>query len=578
MFKSFYFKTIGLLLAMFVGGGNLVALADELFTYTVNSTSTLPETLGSAVSYSQTTENTGTLNANASATLTVTGVPENVAITGITLNVNTYKNVGIGSATATLGNANIGSVAIEHGNQKPHDVNMEVTKTFGPGNLVITISAFEDVAQIHSYKITYIIDNRPNPNISFTQETCSVKLDGAYTTPIPSLSYDGNGTVTYSSSNENVATVNATGEITPHSMGQTVITATIDGTDEYRDGMASYTLSVGTLIWMEDFSSYSAGDQPSNGDYSYSCNNGYGQTILVAKQEAGGLAPEMQLAQSGSFSANIPLNRYYGGLVLTFYSTNSATVTSTTTGVTVGTITNNDNLYSVEITVPEKTEILNLSIENNSKKAFHVDNIYLFAPDRVENVSIEMNGLGIMTYASYYALDFGEVEGLTAYAATGITGDKLTMTNVEQAAAGEGLMLKGEAGTTYLVPITDETPASVVGNMLVGLIEETEVPQVDGDYTTFILAAPDGGEINWYKLREQSYSLRANSAYLKLLNSNVPTTRSLTMDYSTDTDGINNLTTRPANDGNVYDLQGRKVNTLNKKGIYIIGGRKVVMK
>ena len=50
------------------------------------------------------------------------------------------------------------------------------------------------------------------------------------------------------------------------------------------------------------------------------------------------------------------------------------------------------------------------------------------------------------------------------------------------------------------------------------------------------------------------------------------------MDYSTDTDGINNLTTRPANDGNVYDLQGRKVNTLNKKGIYIIGGRKVVMK
>ena len=286
----------------------------------------------------------------------------------------------------------------------------------------------------------------------------------------------------------------------------------------------------------------------------------------------------MQLAQSGSFSANIPLNRYYGGLVLTFYSTNSATVTSTTTGVTVGTITNNDNLYSVEITVPEKTEILNLSIENNSKKAFHVDNIYLFAPDRVENVSIEMNGLGIMTYASYYALDFGEVEGLTAYAATGITGDKLTMTNVEQAAAGEGLMLKGEAGTTYLVPITDETPASVVGNMLVGLIEETEVPQVDGDYTTFILAAPDGGEINWYKLREQSYSLRANSAYLKLLNSNVPTTRSLTMDYSTDTDGINNLTTRPANDGNVYDLQGRKVNTLNKKGIYIIGGRKVVMK
>ena len=575
MFKSFYFKTIGLLLAMFVGGGNLEALAEQV-TYTITSRNSVKATgntiTGTTASYSQTfADETGKITTGNSATLTVADVPANVAITGITLTIKTNKKAGKGNAIVTLGNTQFGALAIPCVGSNYVDKSMLVTKTFGPGDLVIDISAIENSVYIQKYVITYIIDNRKDPEISYSQESCSIKLDGS--TPTPTLSYKGDGTVTFSSSNTNAATIDADGNITPIAQGLTVITASISGTDEYRDGMAKYTLTVGKLLWKEDFSSYSNEEKPTGGDYGYACTGS--NTLVRLENYAEGDAPELLIQKDRSFSANIPLNRYYGDFVLMFNSNEGATIATTTTGVTIGTVNHNNTLYSVTISVPERTETLNLSF--NSTVNTRLDNIYLFAPDRVENVVIEIKGLGIRTYASDYALDFSEVEGLTAYAATGITGDKLTMTKVGQVAAGEGLMLKGTASTTYTVPIVDEAEA-IQGNMLVGLTaKSTTVYQVDGEYTTFILANVDD-DINWYMLLEESYSFGPNIAYLKLPTSDVPTTRALTMEYGSDTDGINSITPNAYNSNNVYDLQGRKVTTLNKKGIYIIGGRKVVMK
>ena len=111
--------------------------------------------------------------------------------------------------------------------------------------------------------------------------------------------------------------------------------------------------------------------------------------------------------------------------------------------------------------------------------------------------------------------------------------------------------------------------------MLVGLTVATEVPQVDGDYTTFILANGADG-VNWYKLAEDSYTLKANSAYLKLATAQIPASRSLTMVFG-DPSGIENVNRQAVNSNQYFDLSGRRV-AQPTKGLYIVTGKKVYIK
>jgi uncharacterized protein YjdB len=54
----------------------------------------------------------------------------------------------------------------------------------------------------------------------------------------------GDGSITYSSSNTGIATVNSSGTVTGVSAGTCTITATISGTSNYNSASASYTLTV----------------------------------------------------------------------------------------------------------------------------------------------------------------------------------------------------------------------------------------------------------------------------------------------------------------------------------------------
>lgn len=81
------------------------------------------------------------------------------------------------------------------------------------------------------------------PGLSWGTASRQVTL-GAEDNSFPTLTNDNNLDVTYSSSNESVATINTTGEITLVAAGSTIITAAFAGNDEYEAGSVSYTLSV----------------------------------------------------------------------------------------------------------------------------------------------------------------------------------------------------------------------------------------------------------------------------------------------------------------------------------------------
>ena len=204
---------------------------------------------------------------------------------------------------------------------------------------------------------------------------------------------------------------------------------------------------------------------------------------------------------------------------------------------------------------------------------------------------ITMNAHGIMTYASANTLDFSNVSGLTAtyaseFASTSSSTGTLTMTPVTEVPATEGLMLRGTANETYYVPVMNDAAAPFSPtNLLVGLTEATLVNKKQTiaaeEYTTFILGKKNE-HINWYVLSEDSYTLKANSAYLRLRSDLIATSAlGITMDFGNgDVTDISSVSAETENEGEGwYTLGGLKLDQKpTAKGVYIHNGTKVVVK
>ena len=80
--------------------------------------------------------------------------------------------------------------------------------------------------------------------ISWSASSCTVTYGDESTYSFPSLSNPGSQEVTYSSSNEDVATIDGDGTVTVVAEGEATITATAASNDAYEAASASYTLTV----------------------------------------------------------------------------------------------------------------------------------------------------------------------------------------------------------------------------------------------------------------------------------------------------------------------------------------------
>lgn len=195
---------------------------------------------------------------------------------------------------------------------------------------------------------------------------------------------------------------------------------------------------------------------------------------------------------------------------------------------------------------------------------------------------INMNAHGIMTYASNNALDFknsAASDDLKAYAVTDCNNGTLTLSKVNETPATEGLLLKGTANTEFYVNIV-ASANGITNNHLVGVLKaDSIVGQTDGDKTNFVLANGNHG-INWYGLKSAG-AIGDHKAYLQLTTSEISGARAFTWIYDdgTETTGISNVAnSQEPNANSVYDLQGRHIAQPTKKGLYIVNGRKTVVK
>ena len=190
-------------------------------------------------------------------------------------------------------------------------------------------------------------------------------------------------------------------------------------------------------------------------------------------------------------------------------------------------------------------------------------------------VDLTVPSYGICTYSSTYDLDFTNVEGLTAYVISDFNAGEgtLTLTPATTVQAGEGLLLKGNAGE-YVVPRT--TTDATYTNYLVGVPTTTSVSPTDGDYTNFVLANGTHG-VNFYALSKTG-NISAGKAYLRLPTADINKSN-LSRGFVIDNNGTTLISTPIRNeyDDMLYDLQGRRVNKPSK-GLYIMNGKKVIIK
>lgn len=94
-----------------------------------------------------------------------------------------------------------------------------------------------------SYYGDAAVGSLPAAGLSFPESSYTAILGNAFTAP--ELTKETTAAVSYTSSNEDVATVDAaTGEITLVDAGTTTITASAEANDDFRAGNASYTLTV----------------------------------------------------------------------------------------------------------------------------------------------------------------------------------------------------------------------------------------------------------------------------------------------------------------------------------------------
>ena len=197
-----------------------------------------------------------------------------------------------------------------------------------------------------------------------------------------------------------------------------------------------------------------------------------------------------------------------------------------------------------------------------------------------EDVTVNVSELGWAT--KYFGESVYVPAGVNAYIITGAADGYVTK---EQIAEGEvipantGILLEGTGNHNFTQTVSYNY--ALAGNLLNGSVENTYV-----EGTAYVLANHSEAGIGFYKavLNKDAdgnegtthFLNNAGKAYLVL-----PAEQSTVAFYGFDWDGttgIDEITDNREQSTAIYDLTGRRVEAITAPGIYVVGGKKVLVK
>ena len=195
---------------------------------------------------------------------------------------------------------------------------------------------------------------------------------------------------------------------------------------------------------------------------------------------------------------------------------------------------------------------------------------------KIESVSATIGSTGYTTFASSYPLDLSNLpDGITAYTASVVGESEVTFTPATTAvAAGTGLLLNGTADTSYDIPVV-ASGEIISGNKMVGCPAATDLTPSESYY----VLVNNNGTAEFRPLSgtytNNKVTIPAGKAYLDV---NAGTARALSIALDNEeVTGINNVQGSGVKTQSYYNLNGQRV-AQPTKGLYIINGRKVVVK
>lgn len=269
------------------------------------------------------------------------------------------------------------------------------------------------------------------------------------------------------------------------------------------------------------------------------------------------------------------------------------------------TITNSNNNYVSVYRLGDKAKDLTFCVYNC--KLYRI----AIVKDNKTIGSAENDYIKYATYSQSYPVDYNLNASLTETAVTAysVSADyqsnatfvKFTELPNNQSASDEGVILKtsGNLGESHPIFTTDvnTTPQKPASNALVGTGDKaTEFATAKKEgFQNYILTTKyfhldknenqsggviDGTQQCFYKW--VSGNAKSNFAYLQLKNpSNANAAKTVIyLDWFGDTTGIHGMTapSQVTSGKTYYTLDGRKVTSPTQKGIYIINGKKIIIK
>jgi hypothetical protein len=213
------------------------------------------------------------------------------------------------------------------------------------------------------------------------------------------------------------------------------------------------------------------------------------------------------------------------------------------------------------------------SIKFKAKSTVKIKSITVFYELTDDNVTVGSSKFA--GFCSEYKLDFSKT-GLSAYKAK-VSGDKVVLTKIVDGIvpANTGVILNGDANDYDLPITTADATTDFSDNEMVGVTQRTQVLwNPSTDVYNYIL---QGGE---FKKASNGY-LKPNRAYLSTSYDVSAASAREYLEISFEDDDVTGIDATLVNsekvNSDIYDLQGRKV-AQPTKGLYIVNGRKVIVK
>lgn len=405
------------------------------------------------------------------------------------------------------------------------------------------------------YKLVEETEGKSSPQLNFVNKFEKL-VKGSVFTPHALSTADGfTGSVSYASSNNNVATVDAaTGEVTIVESGHALITASSEADGTYDAGEATYTIVV-----MD-------GDGTSSKPFS------------VADFYSGFL---------GSSNASV----WATGYIVGYYSTSFVFKTTADDDKCVAIADSRDGVTSSNITLIQfKTgdPQTNYGLKSHPEELGKLVKAYgkigqlrnKTCIDNVESLSfadrypVTISSYKYATYRTTEKLDFTGT-GVSAYTAA-IDGSSVKLTKISDGVVdtGLGVVLYSDAAGTYDIPVTTADATLTSTGLLI-----SDGSTATKENMTYVLGKKNDivGFYRWVG----NASLPAGRVYL---NGSTSSARDY-LEFMFDdegTTGVDGMVKRAEiKDRSYYDLQGRRVahgQQPTAKGLYIVNGKKVVVK